>query len=117
MGGVDVLVMGRQALSMSVDHMGYDELYDLFGGRGDGVPGIPSHQLKRLPTHAFPAATHTPRGSHRRSGSDSDTACSICLQPYAAGERLCELQCHHEFHRHCIDTWLGRQVRSLLLLC
>ena len=46
-----------QALSMSVDSMGYDELYELFGGRG-GVPGIPTHQLKRLPAHAFhgPAA-------------------------------------------------------------
>lgn len=97
--------------------MEYDELYDLFGGRGDAVPGIPSHQLKRLPTHAFPSAKETPRGSHRRSGSgcsDGDAACSICLQQYAAGERLRELRCHHAFHRHCIDTWLGRQVRSLL---
>ncbi|MBN3285796.1 RNF6 ligase, partial [Polyodon spathula] len=33
--------------------------------------------------------------------------CSVCINEYAAGNKLRRLPCTHEFHIHCIDRWLS----------
>ncbi|KAK6486295.1 E3 ubiquitin-protein ligase RNF6-like [Huso huso] len=33
--------------------------------------------------------------------------CSVCINEYAAGNKLRRLPCSHEFHIHCIDRWLS----------
>ncbi|XP_028655339.1 E3 ubiquitin-protein ligase RNF6 [Erpetoichthys calabaricus] len=33
--------------------------------------------------------------------------CSVCINEYAAGNKLRRLPCAHEFHIHCIDRWLS----------
>lgn len=38
---------------------------------------------------------------------DYDTICSICISDYKESEILRMMpQCHHYFHRDCVDTWL-----------
>lgn len=39
-------------VSMNVDNMSYDELYDLFGGPAV-APGVAPDALKRMPTFTF----------------------------------------------------------------
>lgn len=34
--------------------------------------------------------------------------CAVCLEPYTDGATLCGLPCGHNYHQHCILTWLSR---------
>uniref|UniRef100_A0A0E0JH16 RING-type E3 ubiquitin transferase n=1 Tax=Oryza punctata TaxID=4537 RepID=A0A0E0JH16_ORYPU len=38
--------------------------------------------------------------------SASASACAVCLEDYAAGERATEMPCRHRFHAKCIVPWL-----------
>jgi E3 ubiquitin-protein ligase RNF115/126 len=40
------------------------------------------------------------------AGGDCDSACAVCLEDYAAGERATEMPCRHRFHAKCIVPWL-----------
>lgn len=45
------------------------------------------------------------------STSDATTAlnqCTVCLEPFRAGEELRILPCLHRYHTCCIDEWLSR---------
>ncbi|KAI6693183.1 hypothetical protein NL676_020893 [Syzygium grande] len=43
-------------------------------------------------------------GDRRSSGRELD--CVICKEEVAAGDQLVRLDCTHEFHGDCIETWL-----------
>jgi hypothetical protein len=32
--------------------------------------------------------------------------CSICLDNFDAGQTVCELSCHHLFHKGCLEQWM-----------
>ena len=40
-----------------------------------------------------------------------EKACAICMETYTLKERTIYLKCGHDFHKHCVDTWL-QQVYS-----
>lgn len=46
------------------------------------------------------------RSRHSGDCSDPKSNCSICRDPFAVGDELHELPCHHEFHASCIRLWL-----------
>ena len=35
--------------------------------------------------------------------------CVICHNEYLAGQRIKKLLCNHQYHTHCIETWLTQQ--------
>jgi len=57
-------------------------------------------ELRRLPLLTF--------------GDDTEPhyeVCAICLEDYAAGDRLRQLPCRHAYHSRCIDPWLTKRRR------
>ncbi|CAM9590118.1 unnamed protein product, partial [Scytosiphon promiscuus] len=49
------------------------------------------------------------QGRFSWASSSALTDCSVCLEAYRAGDRVCRLPCAHAFHAACIDTWLDQQ--------
>jgi len=41
---------------------------------------------------------------------DDDNCCPICLVEYSNGEEIRCLPCEHEFHKSCVDAWLGNNA-------
>jgi hypothetical protein len=35
--------------------------------------------------------------------------CSICYNPYQAGQKITSLPCRHHYHTHCVETWLTQR--------
>ncbi|KAF9960051.1 hypothetical protein BGZ70_008694 [Mortierella alpina] len=50
------------------------------------------------------------------ANANAQTACSICLTEYEAGEQIRTLPCFHQYHQGCIDPWL-LYVVSLCPMC
>ena len=75
------------------------------GGRGrrraaapvEHSRGLSPDSLARLPTHSYSA----------RSDGGAAAKCSVCWSDYASGDLLRRLPCMHQFHRRCVDQWLG----------
>lgn len=59
---------------------------------------ISKQDLKDIPMSLFEAASEV-------SPSDAPI-CPICLDPFADGDEIRELQCRHCFHSNCVDIWL-----------
>ena len=49
--------------------------------------------------------------------AETDSECAFCLSVVRDGEEVRELQCHHFFHRACIDAWLVRPRTTCPLCC
>mmetsp|Transcript_73853 Transcript_73853/g.171303 ORF Transcript_73853/g.171303 Transcript_73853/m.171303 type:complete len:303 (+) Transcript_73853:45-953(+) len=47
-------------------------------------------------------------GAHEDRESEEDRTCMVCMETFAAGDRLRTLPCLHRYHQHCIDEWLTR---------
>lgn len=64
--------------------------------------GAEQVQIDRLPLH-----TVTPREvADNATLPGGAPTCNICLGPYEANEEVRTVPCMHQFHKHCIDTWL-----------
>jgi hypothetical protein len=64
--------------------------------------GLDQARIDCLPLHTVTQreitdAATTPGGA---------PTCNICLEPYDANEEIRTVPCMHQFHKHCIDTWL-----------
>ena len=40
--------------------------------------------------------------------------CSICLEEYSIGEKICYLPCFHDFHSECIKKWTKKSNKCPL---
>jgi len=44
--------------------------------------------------------------------NDRETTCSICLEEYKENDSVFFRDCHHLFHRECIERWLKQHDRK-----
>ncbi|KAF4788087.1 E3 ubiquitin-protein ligase RNF6 [Turdus rufiventris] len=64
----------------------------------DRLRGLTKEQIDNLSTRNY-GDVHTE--------NERSKTCSVCINEYAAGNKLRQLPCMHEFHIHCIDRWLS----------
>ncbi|NXO73656.1 RNF6 ligase, partial [Phainopepla nitens] len=64
----------------------------------DRLRGLTKEQIDNLSTRNY-GDVHTE--------NERSKTCSVCINEYAAGNKLRQLPCTHEFHIHCIDRWLS----------
>jgi len=74
--------------------------------------------IQKLKSSSNPISTHqylkliekkNPTICYSRSLSkdeDGGAECRVCLCELEEGEKVRKLQCHHMFHRDCLDKWL-----------
>ncbi|XP_074300470.1 uncharacterized protein LOC141631737 isoform X2 [Silene latifolia] len=83
-----------------VDQMSYEELLALGDEIGRVRTGLSEETIMtHLRQRNYECGTSEP--------SASPETCPICREVYAAGESIGTLDCNHEFHTHCIRTWLA----------
>jgi len=46
------------------------------------------------------------------NNNNNDNCCIICIEDFKPNEFVRVLQCHHQFHKKCIDKWLYLQFRA-----
>ncbi|KXS16730.1 hypothetical protein M427DRAFT_144740 [Gonapodya prolifera JEL478] len=80
--------------TLAVDKDGDLAMSDESHSTEDGIHTSPVKEIARIrhPTSHLLAST--------------GTSCSICITPYAVGDRLRLLPCRHAFHTGCCDEWL-----------
>eukprot|EP00928_Gymnodinium_smaydae_P088726 TRINITY_DN72788_c0_g1_i1.p1 TRINITY_DN72788_c0_g1~~TRINITY_DN72788_c0_g1_i1.p1 ORF type:complete len:245 (-),score=33.06 TRINITY_DN72788_c0_g1_i1:511-1245(-) len=49
--------------------------------------------------------------------ADCLDACCICLDEYCSGDMICELVCHHKFHKSCVGGWINADAKESSKLC
>ncbi|XP_020104826.1 uncharacterized protein LOC109721570 [Ananas comosus] len=93
----DVLavLMDDNVLAVSMDD-------DALGGAGGGFGGVPapSASIEKLDRMRY-------RDEEGR-GWCRERACSICMDEFEEGARLCKIPCSHAFHEECLTRWLER---------
>ncbi|CBN74937.1 conserved unknown protein [Ectocarpus siliculosus] len=79
-------------------------------------PAIGIDEGKREGSDAAPALSpekqtqqQLQQGKFAWASSSALTDCSVCLEAYRNGDRVCRLPCAHAFHASCINTWLDQQ--------
>jgi len=60
--------------------------------------GLSKPQIDRFKTRTFITST------------ESCKTCNVCISDFEMGDRLRKIKCGHEFHTHCIDTWLKDNI-------
>jgi len=41
-----------------------------------------------------------------KNNETRENTCCICLEEYKMNEKICILNCSHEFHKKCLESWL-----------
>lgn len=76
-------------------------------GTDSGAPQEP-HQPCKEEQETVHAATAT---EGVKSGGETATHCTICLEPFEDGMQIRILPCFHQFMAACIDPWLLQQAK------
>jgi hypothetical protein len=87
------------------------------------VPGADHSRIERLPTRVFSVGVGQQASAAGESSVDLEAqgndnqhnTCSICMEDYSDGDELRCLPCNHEYHKVCVDPWLG--IHSTCPLC
>jgi hypothetical protein len=84
----------------------YFALPFVFSRRRGAVPGSSVRNAANARRHksfdeAYPETRH-----HRRTGPR--VQCAVCIDNFRTGDRKRRLGCAHEFHKTCIDLWIGK---------
>ncbi|CAJ1857010.1 unnamed protein product [Sphenostylis stenocarpa] len=75
---------------------------------------ISTHQYLKFIEKTNPTICYTKRLSKAEQGGAAE--CRVCLCELEEGEKVRKLQCHHMFHRDCLDKWL-QQYWATCPLC
>ncbi|KAL9332677.1 hypothetical protein ACSQ67_002287 [Phaseolus vulgaris] len=75
---------------------------------------ISTHQYLKFIEKNNPTICYTKRLLKAEQGCDAE--CRVCLCELEEGEKVRKLQCHHMFHRDCLDKWL-QQYWATCPLC
>lgn len=86
----------KQASPLNPDVMSYEELLALSEKLGSVSKGLAPEDIERMPSY-FAGASKQP--------------CTVCYEPMKPGDRAKRLQCQHEYHAGCIDSWLAKEKR------
>ena len=63
------------------------------------------HGISSLHKTVHTRLRSTSRSSGRVADGDESAECPICMAQFSGGN-IIHLRCQHEFHAHCITTWL-----------
>ncbi|KAL7518135.1 hypothetical protein ACHAWX_002994 [Stephanocyclus meneghinianus] len=85
--------------------MSYDALLRLGERIGDVKEErwalIAMEKIESIPTVVF-----NPSMAKGKDENHTEVKCLICQFPYENGDEMRQLNCHHYFHKECIDSWL-----------
>jgi hypothetical protein len=87
----------------------------VFGRNGLGQDIIDTLPLKKFQNEseggaAQPSNEESNRNRSDFSFEDEEECCPICLVEYEVGDDIRCLPCNHEFHKSCVDPWLGHNA-------
>jgi len=77
------------------------------------VDGASSLNLGRTPLNDTPPSSSRGESESNQDldiDAEVDVCCAICIVNYKYGDELRALPCGHEFHKPCIDAWLGNNA-------
>ncbi|CAF2041481.1 hypothetical protein HID58_033386 [Brassica napus] len=80
-------------ISWQERHAEFEVVYIEAANAPTRTPPLPAHFLHFLPLSTMAEST------------DNDI-CTICQEPYRAGDAVRTLPCDHSFHSICVDQWL-----------
>lgn len=85
----------ERVISRNLDLDSYEDLLRL--DENKVKVKVSSVELNQLPVFSF-----------RPDSTSENVECTICTDPFRAGDMLRRLPCLHTFHRTCIDEWFQR---------
>eukprot|EP00668_Euglena_longa_P045214 GGOE01060849.1.p1 GENE.GGOE01060849.1~~GGOE01060849.1.p1 ORF type:complete len:290 (+),score=63.92 GGOE01060849.1:898-1767(+) len=89
-------IIGRRD---DTDDATYEQLLRLEEQLGIVSRGASVEQIDALPT--------TVAQSRHSAAAEAPHTCAVCLEEFDTGQSLRTLPCLHQFHRECVDRWLG----------
>lgn len=98
-----------------IDHGGLPGIFIRRNGlRQDIIDTLP---LKKYSSESAASENSTPSSmtegqsvDEMNYNYDDENCCPICLVEYEEGDEIRRLPCNHEFHKSCVDAWLGNNA-------
>ena len=87
------------------------EMLQSLDDAGRARRGAEQSSIDMLPLHTVSAA----EAERNASTVGGPPSCNICLGPFEEHEQVRTVPCMHQFHQHCIDTWL--RERAICPVC
>ena len=41
----------------------------------------------------------------------NNEVCPICIQELKKGEKIISLECNHQYHKYCIESWISQNIK------
>ena len=41
----------------------------------------------------------------------NNEVCPICIQEFKKGEKIISLECNHQYHKDCIESWISQKIK------